>query len=72
MFPDEQLCSHLHAVCYMAQSLDKSRALRGTACNSKCPYGTIAPALPPFPPTIPRLPRLRNNEVYMGVHMEDG
>ncbi|KAF4517960.1 hypothetical protein B566_EDAN005327 [Ephemera danica] len=34
---NRELCSHWHAVCYMAESLDPNRARMATPCESSCP-----------------------------------
>lgn len=36
---DEQLCSHVWAVCYMAESLDPFLARRAEPCSRRCPTG---------------------------------
>lgn len=33
------LCSHVLALCYMAESIDGSRALKATPCSRRCPSG---------------------------------
>ncbi|XP_059470056.1 pancreatic triacylglycerol lipase-like isoform X2 [Neocloeon triangulifer] len=38
---NEQLCSHAHAVCYMAQSLWKERAQMGEPCANRCPQNNF-------------------------------
>ncbi|XP_065341099.1 phospholipase A1 VesT1.02-like isoform X1 [Cloeon dipterum] len=38
---DEQLCSHAHAVCYMAQSLWIERAQVGEPCANRCPQSNF-------------------------------
>ncbi|KAK9702891.1 Lipase [Popillia japonica] len=36
---DEQLCSHVWAVCYMAESLNPQMAKRAEPCSRRCPTG---------------------------------
>ncbi|XP_059470057.1 phospholipase A1-like [Neocloeon triangulifer] len=38
---DEQLCSHLHSICYMAQSLWQEKAQMGEPCPSRCPQNNF-------------------------------
>lgn len=71
LITDEQLCSHLHSVCYMAESLDINRARVGTPCNNKCPFGRTAPGLPAFP-SKPKKGLRADESIYMGAHMKSG
>ena len=41
---NDQLCSHVWAVCYMAQSVDGGKELVAEPCSRRCPSGPrIAP-----------------------------
>ncbi|XP_019864600.1 phospholipase A1-like [Aethina tumida] len=36
---DEQLCSHVWSICYMAESIHPGRARRAEPCSRRCPSG---------------------------------
>lgn len=36
---DEQICSHIRSVCYMAESLDHNTARVATPCTRRCNGG---------------------------------
>lgn len=38
-FIDEDLCSHVWVVCYMAESIDEGMAKSAEPCSRRCPTG---------------------------------
>ncbi|XP_012272394.1 phospholipase A1 [Orussus abietinus] len=56
---NEQLCSHVWVVCYMAQSIDGGKDMVADACSRRCPSG-------------PRITQRTNEVLIMGQHTPSG
>lgn len=38
MFLDDNYCSHIHTLCYLAESMFPEKVRRAVPCDSRCPY----------------------------------